>query len=73
MTKIKNSVSEDWIVKTIVENGLNIFFMLVQTEIIALKNGDNKQFITTLWVLNLYFLGNISSNYQTDSSLDFKI
>ena len=25
MTKIKNSVSEDWIVKTIVENGLNIF------------------------------------------------
>ena len=29
MTKIKNSVSEDWIVKTIVENGLNIFFMLV--------------------------------------------
>ena len=73
MTKIKNSVSEDWIVKTIVENGLNIFFMLVQTEIIALRNGDNKQFITTLWVLNLYFLGNISSNYQTDSSLDFKI
>ena len=53
MTKIRNYVSKDWIVKTTVERSVKYRWKYQHRKI--QKNAHNKYFIAIIYALKLYF------------------